>query len=128
MIVGKDAFKDSSGNSLPKSDTIRFLTKSTNEYGRVVLRFSNLNLAQHPVLQFVEANAVKYSFPVTGNEWTNKMFPPGEYELRILYDNNNNGQWDPGHYPDKRQPEKAITLPQKLSIRADWDNERDINL
>ena len=53
---------------------------------------------------------------------------PAEYEVRILYDDNNNGQWDPGNYDKKIQPEKGLVLPQKISIKADWENERDIAL
>jgi hypothetical protein len=60
--------------------------------------------------------------------YTNKLFVPGEYEVRILYDDNKNGKWDTGDYTKKLQPEKVIALPQKLSIRANWDNERDIIL
>ena len=35
---------------------------------------------------------------------------------------------DPGNYPKKLQPEKAITLKDKLAIKANWDNERDIDM
>jgi hypothetical protein len=54
------------------------------------------------------------------------LFAPGEYELRIFFDTNNNGKWDPGSYAKKLQPEKTITLDSKLSIKANWDNEREI--
>jgi hypothetical protein len=45
-----------------------------------------------------------------------------------LYDANNNGQWDPGNFKQKLQPEKASTIDKKLSIKANWDNERVIQL
>jgi hypothetical protein len=124
----KEAIDDSSGNTLEKTDTILFQTKKIADYGTVVLRFKNLDLDKHPVLQFLEGESIKSTFPVTSAEWSNKMFLPGEYGIRILYDENNNGTWDPGSYTDKKQPEKAIILPQKLSVKADWDNERDIVL
>ena len=128
FLLQQDALEDSSGNTPAKTDTIRFMTKSTMDYGTVTLRFKNLDLARHPVLQYMKGEDVQYAYPLKGTEWSNKMFPPGEYEIRILYDDNNNGQWDPGNYREKRPPEKAITLPQRLSVRADWDNERDIEL
>jgi hypothetical protein len=62
------------------------------------------------------------------NVWKTDLMAPAEYEVRILYDDNNNGQWDPGNYDKKIQPEKGIVLPQKISIKADWENERDITL
>jgi hypothetical protein len=128
IILNKESVADSTGNKLAKNDTIRFLAKTEADYGRITLRFKNYNQAKNPVLQFISNDVIKFSFPLTGAEWTNKRFPPGDYELRILSDTNKDGVWTPGNYSKKIQPEKAITLPQKLSIRADWDNERDITL
>jgi hypothetical protein len=127
VLLPNDAVQDSAGVSLAKDDTIRFRSKRTEDYGRIVLRFNNINLALNPVLQFVQANKILYSYPITGNEWSNARFPPGEYDIRILYDDNKNGQWDPGDFSKRLQPEKAFTLPQKVGVRADWDNERDIS-
>ena len=76
----------------------------------------------------MQGEEVKKSYPLTTAEWGNKFVEPGEYEIRILFDDNNNGKWDPGDYSKKRQPEKAITLTQKIAVRANWDNERDIKL
>ena len=70
----------------------------------------------------------KESYPLPVMEWSKKLFIPGEYEIRILFDDNNNGKWDPGNYSKKLQPEKVISLPKKLAIKANWDNERDIKL
>ncbi len=128
LVLPKDAVSDSAGNNLFRTDTISFTTTKTESYGNVLLRFKNLDLARNPVLQFVSGDEVKLSFPVTANEWAGKMINPGEYELRILFDTNKNGKWDPGNYTNKIQPETAITLGQKLSVRANWDNELDVNL
>ena len=128
LIINPAAIADSLGNTIPKADTIRFTTKKETDYGSIVLRFTNLDLSKHPVLQFVQGEEIKVSYPLTSSEWNKKLFKPGEYDIRILYDSNNNGKWDPGNYLKKIQPEKAITLPQKLSIRANWENERDIKL
>lgn len=128
IIIVKDAMQDSLGTSLVKNDTLKFSAKLEADYGRITIRFKNYEQSKNPVLQFISNQTVKYAYPLSGAEWSNKRFTPGEYELRILYDDNKDGLWTPGNYPKKRQPEKAITLPQKLSIRADWDNERDIEL
>ncbi|MBC7886566.1 MAG: Ig-like domain-containing protein [Ferruginibacter sp.] len=128
IIVSKDAISDSTGLQLIKSDTIRFISKKENAYGSLVIRFSNLAAANHPVLQFVRGEEIYKSVPITTTQWSDKLFVPGEYELRILFDANNNGVWDPGNYTKKLQPEKAITLDNNLNIKANWDNERDIRL
>jgi uncharacterized protein (DUF2141 family) len=128
IIMDTTAITDSANNQLAKFDTLRFTTKQQSDYGNVVLRFSNIDLAKHPVLQFVQGEEIKQSYTLSQAEWSNKLITPGEYEIRILFDDNNNGKWDPGNYTEKRQPEKAITLKDKLAIKANWDNERDIKL
>lgn len=128
LILDKAAVTDTLGDQLTKSDTIKFKSKKIADYGSITIRFANIDVKKHPVLQFVKGEEVFKSIPVTGSTWSDKMFEPGEYELRILFDDNNNGKWDPGNYKLKLQPEQAITIDRKLNIRANWDNERDVRL
>jgi len=128
LIVIKDGFTDTLGHILNKTDTIPFSTKKESDYGTLVLRFSNIDLSQHPVLQFVQGGNIVESASLTSTEWHADLFNPGEYDLRILYDTNNNGVWDPGDYLKHIQPEKVVSFDKKLKIKADWDNERDIKL
>ncbi len=128
LIIDKDGAEDSAGTKLSKTDTIRFTTKRKEDYGKLVLRFNNIDITKNPVIQFTIGNNVKYSYPILSKEFSNNMFPPGEYGVRILYDKDKNGTWTPGNYSKKLQPELVVALPQKLSVKADWDNEREINL
>ncbi len=128
LIIDTAAVKDSAGLRLVKNDTIRFNTKRVEDYGKLTLRFNDLDLKKNPVLQFLNGDIIKYAYPIIGKEWSSTMFTPGEYGIRILYDTDKNGVWTPGNYTKKLQPETAVTLPQKLNVKADWENERDINL
>ena len=128
LIAEKDFAEDTTGKKLIRTDTLAFKTKSTNDYGGIRLRFSNLDLTKHPVLQFVQNNQVKYTHVFTNSIVDIKMFEPGEYELRILYDDNQNRKWDPGDFFKHKQPEKIQALQRKLNIKANWDNESDITL
>lgn len=129
LIIDKGAFTDTAGGQMLKNDTARFFTKSIEDYGALRLRFNNLDVAKNPVLQIVSNNVIVDSIPLTQREVVRKLFQPGDYELRILFDKNKNGTWDPGHFFGKHgQPEIVNTLPDRLSVRANWDNEKDINL
>jgi hypothetical protein len=128
LIIQKDAFVDSTGIMLPKNDTISFATKSESQYGSVRLHFNNLDLSKNPVLQFVQSDNIVKSIPLANNEWSARLFEPGEYELRLLNDDNKNGVWDPGNFDKKQQPEIVRRIPRKLTIKSNWDNEVDINL
>jgi len=128
LIVLTGAAEDSAGNKLSKNDTLRFYTKNTNQYGSLKITFKNIELSKHPLMQFMEGQNIKFTFPILSTVWENKMMLPGEYELRILFDENNNGIWDPGNYETNKQPEKGMTLPQKITLKADWENEREFVL
>jgi len=128
LVISPDFAIDTSGDKLEKPDTISFKTKKSTDYGSIKLNFTNLEKIAHPVLQFVQNNVVVDSFKLTSRTFSAKLFNPGEYELRILNDENENGKWDPGNFHLKKQPEKAIAIPRKISIRKNWDNETDIQL
>lgn len=129
LLIDKNAFKDTAGLTLAKNDTIKFTTKREEDYGSIRLRFKNLDISKNPVLQIVQSDKIIESIPLTGREWNQKLFEPGEYDLRILYDTNKNGVWDHGKFfGEHRQPEIVITLNTKLAIRGNWDNEKDITL
>jgi hypothetical protein len=77
----------------------------------------------------VQSDVIKYSFPLTKNTFTDKWFEPGEYDLRILYDDNKNGVWDPGQFIGKhKQPEIVQPIKAKDNIKANWDTEEDFTL
>ena len=125
LIIAKDFATDTTGLFLAKSDTIRFKTKGETDYGIVKLTFLNFNKSKNPVLQFVQNDVVVNSYPLTSERWSATLFNPGEYEMRILYDDNKNGKWDAGNFAKKIQPEKAYTISQKFSVRENFEKDID---
>lgn len=130
LLLQKEAFADTNAVTIPKTDTLTITSRKETEYGTVRFRFTNLNIAQHPVIQLVKNDEIAASYPITINDFTIKRFKPGTYDVRILYDSNKNGKWDTGHFSSdkKQQPERVVSIPRTLSIRANWDNEVTIAL
>lgn len=126
LILAKDFATDTSGLTLAKADTVRFKTKGENEYGSVKLKFINLQKEKNPVLLFIVNEQVVNSYPLTTDTWTAPLFNPGEYEMRILYDTNKNGKWDPGNFTAKKQPEKVYNISQKLAVKENFERNIDI--
>lgn len=128
IILPKDAVTDTGGMGLAKSDTLRFATKKETEYGSIRLRFSNLNLSKKPVLQFVQSDKIVESIPLNSLELVRKLYRAGSYDLRILYDTNQNGVWDTGVFGKiKKQPETVQLISKPLVVRGNWDNEVNIS-
>lgn len=129
LVLDKEFAEDSTGRKLFKTDTISFLTKKKSDYGSLKIRFRKLELEKNPVVQLVNGQGTIKSFPLTATEFNLALFNPGDYEVRILFDDNKNGSWDPGQFfGTKRQPEKVILIGRKVTIKANWTNDYDIDV
>lgn len=129
ITLNKDFAEDSTGKKLLKTDTLSFTTKKQADYGSLQLKFLNLDLAKNPVLQFISNDIIYKSFPLAGSTFSQSIFLPGDYELRILFDENKNGKWDPGEFFGKqKQPEIVKPVERKISVKAAFKNEVDIAL
>jgi hypothetical protein len=128
LFLDKGFAEDSAGVTTLRPDTVIFKSKAETEYAQVKVKFTGVDLTKHPVLQWIEGDKVVLSAALTGNEYNVKLFKPGQYKLRILFDANQNGIWDTGNYWEKRQPEFVTSVDQTFSIKANWENEFEVNL
>ena len=129
IILDKDFAADSAGKKLLKTDTLHFQTKKMADYGSLQLKFKNLDTARHPVLLIVQNENILKSVPLKIAGFSQALFLPGEYELRILYDDNNNGTWDPGQFFGKhKQPELVKPVERKITVKPAFQNEFEIIL
>jgi uncharacterized protein (DUF2141 family) len=128
LIILKDFAKDSLGNFTTRTDTLPFQAKKESDYGSLDLKITNLDTNQHPILLLYRDVQIELNQPLLSNRYKYKLFRPGEYEVRILFDKNKNGKWDTGNYWQKLQPEKIVARKLKLTIRSNWDNELEINM
>jgi hypothetical protein len=129
LILGQTFAEDTMGRQLLKRDTLSFTTKKLSDYGRLTVRIRGMDTARRPVLQFVQGTQVTFSAPLRNGVFSSRLFSPGEYELRVLYDENGNGVWDPGQFfGARRQPEIVVPVSQGINVKADWDNEFERSL
>lgn len=128
IILDQNFAEDTLGRKLLKSDTITFQTRPKSEYGTVRIKLRNINTSLSPVLLLYQNDALVKSYPLAGDTFSDEYILPGEYELRILYDENGNGVWDPGNFKLRRQPELVKPVQRRITVRANWDNEFEIIL
>jgi hypothetical protein len=51
---------------------------------------------------------------------------PGDYQLRLIIDTDNDGKWDPGNFYENRPPEKVFLYKNekdvsKINLKANWE-------
>ena len=115
-----DAIKDFYGNT---NDTLfyKLKTKTYDDYGN--LRLTLKNAIAPMIVQLVsrvgEVKYEKYINTIKPIEFTN--IDAGKYYIRIIYDSNQNGQYDSGSFLERRMPERVSYFPEELDVRAGWD-------
>ena len=128
LIIEKDFATDSLNNKYIKTDTLSFITKRTTEYGSLDIKIDHIDTASHPIIMLKKENKIFLQQKIVEKRYRIKLFKPGDYQIEILYDLNNNGKWDTGNFWEKRQPEHNIPSKQVLQIKANWDNEVKVDL
>jgi hypothetical protein len=129
LVLPQKSIKDSLSNFLVKADTLRFKTKPESSYGTAILRINGFQQFDHPVLLLIQDQKVKFSYPITQNLLRIDLLPPGDYQLKLLSDANQNGRWDTGKFMGKKlQPELVRNLKLVLNIKSKWDNEMNLIL
>jgi hypothetical protein len=52
----------------------------------------------------------------------------GQYTLRIVFDQNLNGQWDPIDLQKQIRAEAIYVYPEKIKIRPNWELSLQVNI
>ncbi len=127
LIIPKGSIHDTSFNTTQKSDTLKFITKSEAAYGSVLIRLSGFQQVKNPILLFTQDDKVKYSFPITQSIISIPKILPGDFILKLLEDDNNNGKWDTGRFGKiRKQPEHVKLIGTTINIKSNWDNEFNV--
>ncbi|HEU4718923.1 MAG TPA: Ig-like domain-containing protein [Bacteroidia bacterium] len=106
-----------------KNDTLKmvFRVQSQDAYGNLHVKLTDLP-AEHYIIQVLsDKGEVVRQSKVTGDDLHFDLLSPGNYRLKLIDDENNNGKWDPGNYLLHRQPERVIFYKNSVRLRAGWD-------
>lgn len=132
LKVDTNAFFDASGI---KNDSLKteFETESENELGKLSLNLL-FNKKQGYLIQLTnqQEQIIKekfISFSLSGSNATSIDFTnvtPGTYQIKIVFDDNENKKWDTGNFNSKIQPEHVFIHPKAIKILSDWEIEEEI--
>jgi len=113
------------------NDTLTFSvpTKNLTDYGNLKLTLENVN--RFPVMVELldsKENVVAFAYSEKETVLNFEALEPNKYSLRVVYDDNKDGEWTTGNYLEKRQAEEIIYFPKELDIRANWDVDQVFTL
>lgn len=124
LLVLPAAFRDIF--NLP-NDTLKidFKTTELKDYGNVLFKVKTEENYAQLIAQLVNEKEAVIGERRLQNDSTVKFdfIKPGNYNIKIIVDLNNNGKWDTGNYLGKKQPEKVYYNPSSIQVKANWDME-----
>jgi uncharacterized protein (DUF2141 family)/Fe-S cluster assembly iron-binding protein IscA len=114
-----------------QNDTLtnRITTSTYADYGNLRLNLQNVN--RFPlIVELLDSKAKVMAYQISTKETILNfdLIDPMLYTVRIIYDDNTNGEWDTGNFLEKKQAEEVIYFPKEIDVRANWDVEQEINL
>lgn len=121
LLVKPNALEDIYGL---KNDTIlqHFKTKKESDYGTLMLNV-NPEFEENYTIQLIQKDKViKEVFGQKNQKFTFSYLLPGDYQIKLMSDNNNDQKWTSGNYIDGLQPEKVFFYEGVITIQENWDN------
>jgi hypothetical protein len=126
LVANAGAFKDVYGNY---SDSLGFAfdLQDAEFYGTLKLRldFEGRENSKDAVLQLTDAKGVMLTEMILDgrSEVDFGRLQPAKYGLKIIFDENGNGKWDPGDIATRTLPEVLSIYPELVEVRSNWDLE-----
>lgn len=134
LKINKDAFS-SFENVSHDSLFFKFKTPSKVDFGKFVLKLK-VSRKQNYVIQLInekedvirEVFAAYTVFTKGSAMFSFSDIIPGNYLVKVIFDNNENKKWDRGDVLISRLPEPTIISSKKIKIISDWETEEEIIL
>ncbi|APG60612.1 Ig-like domain-containing protein [Christiangramia salexigens] len=104
-------------------------TKALSEYGSIIINLQNVK--SYPIvvqLTNTKGEVQEEQYSTEPKTFNFRYLSPGNFLVRVIYDSNENGQWDTGNYLEKRQPEIIKYFSDTLEVRPNWDINQSIIL
>jgi len=129
LKLENNAFTDILENKT-KIYTRRFELDSEDNYGSISIKTTVPDTSKNYIIQWLGDNdKTLRQDRISKNTLINyTRYPTAKYKIRVIYDANNNGEWDTGNIILKRQPENTWTFDKIISLRPNWDLEENVTI
>ncbi len=119
LRLGKAAFISvENDSSQAKSQEYKF--SDPKNFGTI--QGQVLTNADSFIVQLLQPKSAKVVKELKNSKnFTFKAVPPGEYQIRVLIDENGNGKWDPGNVRKRMEPEPVLFSQGTTVLKANWE-------
>ena len=114
-----------SGNTNTRKLQVPFSIKSDRELGTLHLKISKEGSF---IVRLLKDGKSQKQLVLKGSSITLPRLVPGKYDIQLILDTNQNGEWDPIDPKKNIQPERVLYFLEAVTIRANWEVEKKIEL
>ncbi len=127
LKLAENAFTDVL-NTKSKVYSKKFEMDIDDNYGSISINISVPDTTKTYLVQWLnERKDILKQNQIKKNTLLNYIrYPTAKYLIRIIYDDNANGEWDTGNVKEGRQPEKTWNFDKTISLRPNWDLEENV--
>ena len=127
LKLSENAFTDAFGNK-SKAYIKKFSLDTEDNYGSISIKVTVPDTANNYIVQWLgeKENIFRQDVVTKDTVLNYTTYPTAKYHIRVIYDENSNGQWDTGNILTKQQPEKTWTFEKEISLRPNWDLEETL--
>lgn len=100
-----------------------FNTKKLSDYGNLSINLSGDSVRYPLIVQLTneKGETQREIYATEPQVFEFKNIPPANYLVRVIFDTNENRQWDTGSFLKKEQPERVSYYPNPIEVRANWE-------
>ncbi|OYX92012.1 MAG: hypothetical protein B7Y76_13430, partial [Sphingobacteriia bacterium 35-40-5] len=127
LKLAENAFTDVLGTK-SKVYSKKFELDIDDNYGSISINVSVPDTTKTYLVQWLnERKEILKQNSIKKNTLLNYIrYPTAKYLIRVIYDDNDNGEWDTGNVKEGRQPEKTWNFDKTISLRPNWDLEENV--
>ena len=111
------------------NDTVRlaFSVQEESAFGNIYLTVEIPQDVPQVIveLQTEQGKTINKQIVTKTEELAFEYLDPGKYKLKATIDLDANGEWSPGNFSKRLQPEKILFYKGTLEVRANWDIDLD---
>lgn len=123
MVIDSAAISSVFGTKNSKAIDLIFENHEEDYYGNLIVNVDTV-FDQNVIVELRFKDELVDSRPFQEVLKYDKLLPR-DYELKLIFDLDQNGEWTTGNLSEQRQPEKVLYFNGAITVKSKWDKEVD---
>ncbi|MBD3638298.1 MAG: Ig-like domain-containing protein [Crocinitomicaceae bacterium] len=124
IVIDSAALVSFYGRVLDKELSFTFENEPADYYGSLIVTMDT-TFSMPVIVHLLDNNGDAIDTVDFNQKMIFSELIPGNYQLRLIFDVDKNGEWTTGSLADGREPEKVIYNKETIKVKSKWEKEFD---